>query len=293
MKTYLDCAPCVLRQALESTRQLPNVDQKTKEKVIKEVAAYISEANFTHDPARFTSHAHQIVQNITEVEDPLAEQRKLSNKLARKLYNSIKEKIESADDPLFIAMKAAISGNALDFGVYSVDKVQNNIVELMEKELAANDYQPVLELLKPTRKLLYLADNAGEIWFDRLLIEELIKRYPEVKILLVAKGGPVLDDAVEEDAVEAGISEIEGARVITTGLNDVGINLDKISMDFKSQLSKANLIISKGQANFESLEGKGASLQTPVLFLLQAKCGVVANNLDVPQGGLVLKLQDY
>lgn len=292
MKTYLDCVPCVMRQALESVRQIPKFDKETAEKVLKEVATYIEKADFNNDPAVFTSRVHQIVQKLSGVKDPLKKQRDISNKIARKLLGATREKVKSADDSLFMAMKAAISGNALDFGVYSADKVKNNISELIQRELAINDYESVLQFLAGLNQLLYLADNAGEIWFDRLLIEELKERYPKSKIFLAVKRSPVLDDAVEKDAIKAGINEMDEVEVITTGSNDVGVNLDKISSNFRNRLNKASLIISKGQANFESLEGKGTLLQTPVLFLLQAKCSTVADYLGVPKGGLILKLQD-
>jgi uncharacterized protein with ATP-grasp and redox domains len=203
-----------------------------------------------------------------------------------KLVPYARSLIESSDDPLFQSFKIAIAGNLIDFGTYDfdIDEKESEIKDALLDEFAIDASEKIKEKIKNSKKILYLCDNAGEIVFDTLAIEEIQKLGPTVTAAV--KSGPIVNDATKEDAKVAGLDEV--CRVIESGTDSVGVNLEEASKEFKEELKSTDLIIAKGQGHFETME----DMELPIAFLLKAKCKTVAQELGVePKSSVVMLSQ--
>jgi uncharacterized protein with ATP-grasp and redox domains len=172
----------------------------------------------------------------------------------------------------------AIAGNIIDLAANSSYDLWATVQRVLDQPFAIDDSEAFRDALASADTLLYLADNAGETVFDRVLIETL-----ERPVLYAVKGGPVLNDATMDDALAAGLDEV--ADLVSTGSDAPGTVLGTCSAEFRRLYEEAQLIVAKGQANYETLSGEGERL----FFLLQTKCPVIAQDVGVPQGGVVLK----
>lgn len=290
MKTYLDCIPCFFRQALDMTR-ITGVDETTQKKVLNEVSKLIPDFPLDASPPKMGRKIYRIVKGITGKEDPYKEIKKRSNNLALSLYPRLKEKIESSDDKLLAAVELAIAGNVIDYGVKNSLDIDKEIEKILAKDFAGYrkgskcnfDYQKFKDALNNAGSVLYLGDNAGEIVFDKLLIEELIKISSDIKIVYVVRDKPVINDVLMEDAVSCGLDKI--VDVISSGCDAPGTILDLCSKDFLELYKNAELVISKGQGNFETLADENRA----IFFLFKVKCPVIASHTGFNLGDIVLK----
>ena len=280
MKTYLDCYPCLLRQALSAARRAgasENQQHSILLNTMKELSAFPSDST----PPQLAYRIHQQVQQLTNNIDPYREDKEQATQQALALYPSLKKKVSEASDPLEMAVRIAIAGNIIDLGVAESYDLDATLQRVLTQPFAINDLVSLRSALARNNTILYLADNAGETVFDRVLIETL-----ELPVSYVVKAGPIINDATYEDAVAAGIDQV--AEIIDNGSNAPGTLFDQCSELFHKRFVQADLIIAKGQANYESLSNSSA----PIFFLLQAKCSVIARDLGIDEGGTVLKQQD-
>ena len=277
MKTYLDCYPCLLRQALSAARRAgasENQQHSILLKTMEELSAFPSNST----PPQLAYRIHQQVQQLTNNIDPYRDDKDQATQQALALYPELKKKVREASDPLEMAIRIAIAGNIIDLGVAESYDLEATLKRVLTQPFAINDLVALRSALARSVSVLYLADNAGETLFDRVLIESL-----ELPVSYAVKAGPIINDATHEDAVAAGIDQI--AEIIDNGSNAPGTLLDQCSELFCKRFAQADLIIAKGQANYESLSDNPA----PIFFLLQAKCNVIARDLGIAEGGTVLK----
>ncbi len=280
MKTYFDCIPCFVRQALDSVR-MTTEDEKIHEKVLREVLRLGSRMDLNQSPPAMAQKIHRFIREITGVEDPYLEVKNRFNKLALQMYPELKQLIEASTDPLETAVRLAIAGNIIDFGVNSTvtqAEVERTISQSLEAPLDMQALEQFREATSQAEDILYLGDNAGEIVFDRLLIEQL----PWKRITFVVKGGPVLNDAVIEDAQIIGLTDF--INVIDNGSDAPGTILESCSEMFRRRFDESDLVIAKGQGNCESL----SSVDKKIFFMVRPKCTVLARHLDCEIGSLVL-----
>ncbi|GAB6135995.1 damage-control phosphatase [Thermococcus prieurii] len=210
-------------------------------------------------------------------EDPFREYKRVSNEIAKELAGHF----ENSD--LKTALKLAIAGNVVDFSVgYDPKRLEEDIRRVLDESLLIDHSEELFERLKRAGTLLYLVDNCGEIYFDRLFIEKLREEFPDLKIIVTGKDGPIINDATVEDLLEAGFGEI--VEVISTGSRLPGTPLDYVSEEFLEVFRSADVVIAKGQANFETLSELNDSR---VFFLLKAKCSAIAREIGVPMGSLL------
>ena len=278
MRTYLDCIPCFFRQALNAAR-LAGANEDTQKRILDSLAAEIPNFPLSSSPPEMGRIVYRLVREITGEEDPFKKVKDEYNKVALNIYPNLKEKVAHSKDRLLAAIRLAIAGNIIDFGPDSSFNLQKEIEDVFQKDFAVFDYQEFKEALKSTKQILYLADNAGEVVFDRILIEELAK-----EVIYVVRDKPAINDALIEDAKFCGIDKI--AKVISNGSDVPGTVLSLCSKDFLSLYEKAKLIISKGQGNFEGLAG---SDNAPIFFLFEVKCPVIGNDVGCNVGDIVLK----
>lgn len=285
MKVHLDCIPCFLKQTLEASRMATD-DKETHVLVIKEVLKYLESINFEKSPPELSREVHRIIRNITKTPDPYKKVKDESNEMVKKIYDHLKEKIEKSKDSLINSIKLAIVGNVIDFGTMNRFNVDDMIENSLEREFDDNDYPLFKKELKKASTILYLADNSGEIFFDRLLIEELKNKGK--KITYVVKQNPIINDVLTEDTNFTGIDKI--ADVITYDkeqkISTPGIIMEYASDEFKEKFESSDMIISKGQGNYEGL----SNTYRRVFFLLVAKCPLVANDIGSNVGKLILKV---
>jgi len=281
MRTYLECIPCIVRQALDSAR-LTTDDEVIQEQVLREVLRVASNMNLRQSPPVIGGHIHSAIRRLTGNGDPYRHIKRRSNHFALKLYPELKKRVEESDNPLETAVRLAIAGNIIDFAVRS-QLDDSRVYEAIEHSLKAPLGSPAVEEFRDAifkaNDILYLADNAGEIVFDRLLIEQL----PREKVTLVVKGSAVINDATMADALVAGLHVL--VSVIENGSDAPGTILEMCSDSFRNRFDRADLIIAKGQGNYETL----SDVPKDIFFLLKAKCPVIARDVGCKVGSIVLQ----
>ena len=281
MRIYLDCIPCFVRQALDSAR-LATDDEQIHEKVVREVLRLAADLDMSQSPPAVGQQIHRLIRSLVGSDDPYYRVKKQFNSLALKLYPDLRKQIISSNDQLETAVRLAIAGNVIDFGVkssLSELEVKKTISDSLSGHLNPEQVQELKNAAIEAEEILYLADNAGEIVFDHLLIEQL----PIEKITVVVKGSPVINDAIIEDANIAGLDRI--VEVIDNGSDGPGTILETCSQGFLDRFEKADLIIAKGQGNYESLSG----IDKNMFFLLKAKCPVIAKDIGCKVGEMILR----
>ncbi len=235
---------------------------------------------FTRPPAFYASYVQRIVQEVTGSEDPFREQKALANRIALGILPDVERGMEGAEDRLAYALKVSAVGNSIDFAIRKEFDPAEEIPRLMALDFEVWDYGIFRERLSSARSVLIVGDNAGEIVFDKPLVRLLGEDGKEV--IYAVKGEPILNDATLEDAAEVSMSEL--CRVISNGSGMVGTWLEDCSPEFLEIFRGADLVISKGQANFETLNSSGRE----IFFLLVAKCDPVAVETGSRPGRFVL-----
>jgi len=256
-------------------------DKQQEEVLLKQILRLIADADWDVMPVSIAQRVQRLVRDHTGQGDPYRILKDKMNRIALDLLPQLTEKVKNHHFPSEAVTRLAIAGNLLDAGA----KVRLAPEELVERLKAIWD-KPLIgsveELFKgadAASRILYLADNAGEIVFDRLLIEAL----PYKKITVAVRGMPVINDATMEDAKTAGIDKL--VQVVANGSDAPGTLVDECSDEFREAFEQADLIIAKGQGNYETMSEN----QKSVFFLLSVKCPLIALNIGAPVGSLVVK----
>ncbi len=211
--------------------------------------------------------------------DPFFDEKKRSNHIASELYKDWKPKVLRSQNPFDLALRLSVAGNIMDYGANRTFNITQTIAQVLEAEFSIDDSVQLKEEIRKANHILYLGDNAGEIVFDKLFIETMM--HPNVTY--VVRGNPILNDVTNADAVEVGMEKV--ADVISNGYDAPSTVLSKCSKRFLESYNNADLIISKGQGNLESLIDE----QDPrIYFLLMAKCDVIAKRLNVAKGSFIV-----
>ena len=218
------------------------------------------------------------VSEITGNLDPYREIKSESTKKALSLYPSLKSQVEKSSDRLLTAIRIAIAGNVIDFGPNRSFDIKQEIEETLKRDFAVCDYDRFRDCLDEALEILYIGDNAGECVFDRILIEEMKK-----PVIYAVRDVPIINDATYEDAVQAGIDKV--ATILSSGTDAPGTILKTCSAEFIKTYDHSKFIISKGQGNYEALSDEIC----PIFFLLKVKCHVIAEDIGVDEGDIVLK----
>lgn len=282
MNITLECMPCFVRHTLEVLKEFSDNDA-LNERVMRNVLAQMAELDYKISPPEFAAEIHAFIRTQLDCDDPYLKIKQDSNKLAEKVVKKLEEKLKLSDDPFKTAVLYAIAGNIIDSGVSAVTPVEEVIksVEMAEKDPPAIDhFEMMREKLSTANEVLILGDNAGEVFFDRLMLQH----FPNGKKFTYAvKSGAILNDATRSDAHAADLHNY--ADLIENGTRFPGTPLSQVSPTFQSAFSRADLIIAKGQANFETLSH---ICDDRIFFLLRAKCEVIAGKIGVPKGSFVI-----
>jgi len=276
MNAYLDCYPCFLAQTLKTVR-LVTSDGHVLRSLLDDVCLALAGRSFDVPPPVISRAIHRIIANRLGVQDPYREIKQACIRQALSLVPRLKRALEESPDRLWTAAKLAIAGNVIDFGANADFDLARDVNQILAQDLAVSHFPEFRKKLDRARRILYLADNAGETVFDRLFIEELAK-----PVIYAVRQSPIINDALYADAVESGIGE--ATQIISSGVGTPGTVLDDCSSEFLDVYRSADLIISKGQGNFEALSDE----RRPIFFLLKIKCDVVARHLRLNKGDIVL-----
>lgn len=279
MKMSLDCIPCFVRQALDAARMASD-DQDVHAKILNEVLHWACNIDLQQPSPLIGQRIHRRLRQVVGIDDPYRPAKDHQNQMALKMLPELQEKIRTAADPFDMAVKLAIAGNVIDLGVPGVideSKITEGIRDCLSEPLSGNS-EELKKAAANARKILYLADNAGEIAFDRLLVEQL----GPSRVIVVVRGGPAINDATMPDAHAVGMHKI--TQVIDNGSDAPGTLLQDCSPSFLQHFKEADLIIAKGQGNYETLSDEPYS----IFFLFKAKCKVVAEHAQVSLGSHVI-----
>jgi uncharacterized protein with ATP-grasp and redox domains len=265
-----------MTQALRVGRISTDNEDELK-KILDKVGMLIKDLPMSSTPPEIAMHVYSIIREVTGNTDPFREKKKQNIKKALEIYPRIKQIIEESDDSLLTAVRIAIAGNVIDLGIDRAFDIEEEILKSLHTDLAINDYSEFREKIYQSDRILYIGDNSGEAVFDRLLIEELDK-----PVAFVVRGKPIINDVTTQEAVETGVDRV--AEIISSGTEAPGSVMHTCTPNFREEFENAQMIISKGQGNYEAL----SDIDAPTFFLLKAKCKVIAEDLGVTVDSLVL-----
>jgi uncharacterized protein with ATP-grasp and redox domains len=278
MKIYLDCYPCFIRQALHASRLAEGSPSQQHQVVIKTMTL-LRELRPGITPPEMACQVHRIVREEISATDPYKKVKHASTQAALGMYSELKQLVADSKDPLDTAIRISIAGNIIDFGVAEYHHDLWETVEKVLKQQYKIDHGEILRSeLQSVDHILFLADNAGECVFDRVLIEQL-----PIPVIYAVKRTPTLNDATMEDALAAGVDAV--AKIVDNGTDCPGTILSMCSSEFMDIYKSAPLVIAKGQANYESLSSAGSK----VFCLLLIKCPVISMDIGAPVGGIVIR----
>ena len=270
MEIFLDCLPCTLRQVLEASRMVTD-DTKLQKNIMEEsIKVLLDYRNYGCSPDMGRA-MHNIVKKYTGVIDPYEKIKLKDMETAKKMYPMIKLFLQKKGNSNYWVLKIAATGNIIDSAINNIRDIESVIEKELEKEFAVCDIDIFEEKLKTAKSLLIIGDNAGETVFDKVLAEHL----SNLDITYAVRSEPTINDTTEKEAYASGLGEC--TKIISTGCSSPGVILKECSEEFLDIFNTADIVISKGQGNFEAL----MDYKRKVFFLLKAKCPMISKHLKV------------
>jgi len=291
LKVEAECAACIVNRAAAELIEATTNPAIRFRGMIELLRLLSKEFKPTAVPADLGTRRDRLIKRVTGNNDPYKRRKKISNEKAVKLLPFARKIVEEGyaqQDRFKKACLCAIVGNVMEFDIPGHKFAFGSLRKLFReagKDLVINDTNKIYELAKKAREILYLADNAGEIVFDTLLVEQM--KNMGVKVIVGVKEEAVLNDATLEDAEVSGMSKIAD-KVITTGTDAVGLALKEVSKEFLDVYDSVDLVFAKGMGYAETLTEY--KLKKPHALLFRTKCNCVADFFGVPRGRNVAKL---
>jgi hypothetical protein len=286
MRTYLECVPCIINHGLNTAEKL-NASESKKREMLQKIMLYLTTCTYEECPPFLVKEVYKILKASLGVEDPYAQIKSYFNMELMKFSGEFQNIVDSAENYYRKALKLAVVGNIIDFGMMhniSKEMVLKEIDEMESKNFDIDNSEELYRKLKNSNKLLYLGDNCGEIVFDTVFIKYLKKEFPHLQITFGVRGKAVMNDVTLVDACEVGLDK--EVKIISNGSGAPGTILDDVSEEFRNNFFDAEVVIAKGQGNYESLNDVD---RDNVYFMFMAKCSLVAKEMEVPKFSLVCK----
>lgn len=276
MKSTLDCLECIAKQALRAAR-IATDDPIRQRRIMDETLRQIPSLDLNDSPAWISRIAYAMTTEHSGNPDPYRDAKRAQNALALEFEPELRRMVGESSDPLMTALHLSAAGNIIDLGTMQHHEIDLPavIAEVMREQFAVDHSEAFRASLATCKDLLFLLDNAGEIVFDKILIEELSRH---TTVTAVVKGAPIINDALMEDAEQVGLTAI--CEVIDNGGAFIGSPLAHIPAAFRARMDQADVIIGKGQGNFETIDDHPGD----VYLILRAKCEVVARHMGVRYG---------
>ena len=287
MKVGSRCGYCLLHRGYKMI-QMSTEDEEIRRKAMEELLKMLGESyNSEAVPSVLGAERGRIIARVTGCKDPYKEMKEEANKRALELLPKLKKLIKDTPEAGRLRISALISclGNVLDYDVPGSNSDIDSAMELLHEGFFLDDTDKLKSKIEENTEILFFTDNAGEIGFDTVLVEELKKL--GAKITVAVKGGPSLNDATLDDSSMVGMEKIAD-EVITTGTDAIGIRLDESPQWFLDRFNNADLIIAKGMANWETLSED--PVPCPTMFIFRTKCEPVALSLNSPENKCIAKL---
>lgn len=282
MKAFLECVPCITSQVIRMLNK-KEPDEAKRQTILNRVLRHLSTENVTaHSAPSLTQGVHQILKEGLGFHDLYIEDKAFCNSEALLHFFNATQFYDEATDKLETASKLAIAGNLIDYGALSHFDVAHVLEDYVHRPFSINHLEPFRKALKRAKHILYICDNAGEIVFDKILVKHLLDDGHQITVAV--KSAPILNDALYEDAELVGMTSL--ATVISSGSSTAGTLLSQATPEFSEALNQADLIISKGQGNFETLSEE--SFDVPFFYLLLCKCPHIAKGLSIEPFSLML-----
>ncbi len=280
MKLEYECLPCALNtfvRMIESS-ELSDIE---KSQAIRSYLYTLSDEDFSQPPPELGGKLHQKIREIMKDPDPYKEAKDHYNRLMMEKYDELAEFINTSRNKFKTALKLSLVANVIDFATQDNIDIRNIFFKALDIKISIDNSNALLSEIKKSNTILYIGDNAGEIILDKLLLKTIYDNYNN-NLYFAVRGAPTINDITREDAEFANIDEV--AAIIDTGNDYPGILLNACSDEFIEIFNKADIIISKGQGNFESL----TAAYKNIYFLLMVKCNPVARFLDAQKGSFVV-----
>ncbi len=273
-----ECVKCLIKKYSKDYPE--GADEKSCEAFTKGVLEIIDNATPDESAPELVEKFEILRKECFGFTKDFTHIKKHFNDLILAMEGRIEDKITDSKNPLETAVKYAMMGNYIDFG--AMDKVDENelqkfIDEAMDIEIPQNEFDRFQGELKTARNIVYLTDNCGEVVFDKLLMKTILKVFPHIHLDIIVRGENVINDATEEDAKQIGLYEI--ADVTGNGTAIAGTCLNKISKEAREIIDNADVIIAKGQGNFETLNHCGLN----IYYIFMCKCTMFADRFKVPR----------
>lgn len=287
MKMQEKCLPCVVNQAIKVADM---VGMKEKGNLLRRVFSYLSKVDYNAITSpELIGEIFSIIKEETGNQDPYKETRQKYNKMFLERLPAYEKEIGQSNNPFEEAVKYAIIGNVIDFNPIhelTIRDVERHFKRLKGENLEINDAAFLQKELETAKTILYLGDNCGEICLDKILLKKIKAMNPKVQIFFATRGAAVVNDSIEEDAYLVGIDEV--ATVVSNGDSSLGTVLSRTSKEFLQIYEKADVVIAKGQANYECLSTEKKN----IYFLLMTKCQTIAKDIGALEMKMILKRSD-
>jgi len=285
MKSAIACVPCMVEHAVH-VAQMVSPDLVKQEQIVKQVMAQIAAIDFNTAPPEMARTIHTIIRGVTGVDDPYLEVKDQSTELTQSLLPELRQLVDAFSDPFETIVRLVIAGNIIDFGAdqnFELQTARERVMEVLQMPIDTDAVKKLHRKLDASRRVLYLLDNCGEAVIDRLLIEPYRDR-----ITIAVRGGAILNDITRREVESSGLAGL--APIIDSGDRTPGTALKFVTPEFRRCFEDADLIVSKGQGNYETL----SDTDRPICFLLRVKCPEVAGFLnDAPLGSLQTIIRNF
>lgn len=280
MNISLDCIPCIVNSFGRLLKQ-DHIPQDKHEEAMRQLLSFLASADYLKSPPELGREMHRLIREIIQNPDPYRDIKKASNRMMLDEIPRLRRLVEDADDKFQTALRLALAGNVIDYGPQDRLDIWETIERVMHEPFAVDDSQVLRRDLAASQQLLYVGDNCGEIVADKMFLE--IIGHPNA--YFTVRGGPAINDATIEDAVETGIDSL--ATIVTTGDDAPGAVWETASREFKDIFMASDVVIAKGQGNSEGL----IDVDHNIYFLFVAKCDLIANRVGARKGDFVVKRQ--
>jgi len=274
------CVFCLLR-SYENYIEKLDINEEKRKIMAKEYIRNLGEMDFSSCAPLITQEMNKRMAGFNNGPDPYDLVKKESNELIMGMLPELRKRVEKSEDSFNTALKLAIAGNIIDYGAFTSFNVSETIERVLNSDFAIDHSAQLKEAINTANTILYLGDNAGEIVLDKLFLETV--KHPDV--YFAVRGGPVINDVTMEDAEIVGIKNV--AKIVSNGNDAPSTILEASSKEFVELFDRADLIISKGQGNFEGLLNNN---RKELFFLLMVKCDYIAENLGVKKYDFVVKM---
>ncbi|MBN2310014.1 MAG: DUF89 family protein [Candidatus Hydrogenedentes bacterium] len=280
MKSTLECLACVAAQAVRVARAATD-DPEVQRRILDETVKRMPGLDLEESPAVNSACAYELAAALSGNADPYGAARREQNELTLALEPELRERVRESADPLSTALHIAAAGNIIDLGIANHGEidVRSAIDQALREQFAVEHLAEFRESLARADDVLFLLDNAGEIVFDKILIEELGKFAP---VTAVVKGAPIINDVVMADAEQVGLTEV--CDVIDNGGPFIGCPISLVPESFLERMRAADMIVAKGQGNYETVD----DFPGDVFLILRAKCEIIARHMGGEYGQIGL-----